>query len=66
MKAFAALDLVLQLLLQAQQISTVVMAAQHAGRDLTEDEWARIISDNDAARARLVAELEKARIREGQ
>lgn len=60
MKAQAALELVLQLLLQAQQISTMVLAAQAQGRDLTPAEWAGITQDNDAARARLVEAIERA------
>jgi hypothetical protein len=57
-----AIELALQLLTRSQQISTVVAAAQAAGRDhLTPEEWSAITSQADDARAALVAAIAKAK-----
>ena len=46
---------------QAQQISALVLRAQTEGRDtLTDDEWAQVRGDDDAARADLVNAIERA------
>ncbi len=56
-----AIELALQLLTRSQQISTVVAAAQAAGRDLTPEEWEAITGQADEARAALVAAIAKAK-----
>ena len=60
MKTLAAIDLVMALLIRAQQVSALVAHAQAEGRDLSPEEWAQIISANDDARAVLAAAIAKA------
>ena len=60
MTVTVALELLLSLLGQTQQISLLIARLNSEGRtELTEEEWAEIIYLNDAARgrlARLIAE----------
>ena len=50
-----ALDLLISLLNQSQQISGIIAKAQAAGRtELTPDEWLTIIKSDDAARQKLI------------
>lgn len=62
MNALVALDLAIALLTRGLQISQLVKAAQAEGRDtLTPEEWAAVTEPDDAARARLVEAIEKAK-----
>ena len=61
MKTLAATELLIALLSQAFRISQLLQAAQSGQRDLTDPEWNDIVGDNDAARARLEAAIQKAR-----
>lgn len=54
-----ALELAIQLLTQSQRISTLVMSAQGAGRDITPEEWAAIVADSDASRQALVEAINR-------
>jgi len=54
MKVQVALNLAVELLIQAQKLSALVHAAQMKGKtDLTEEETAQLLSDRDAAFDRL-------------
>lgn len=60
MNALAAIDLVLALLLRAQQISALIAQAQAESRDLTAEEWAQIVEEDSKARDALAAAIAKA------
>lgn len=58
----AAVDLLVALLSNAQQISTLIQTAQAAGRTtLTADEWATIVGADNSAEVALVAAIAKAK-----
>jgi hypothetical protein len=58
----AAVDLLVELLSQAQKISGLVQAAQAAGQvDLTDAQWATITGADDSAEAALVAAIAAAK-----
>ena len=61
MNAALAVQLLLGLLQQSQTIGNLILAAQSAGRDLTDDELNSIIAADDAAKAALSAAIAKAR-----
>ncbi len=54
MKVDLAITLLLTLAQNAGKISGLIQQAQDEGRDITDEEWATVISDNDAARKALV------------
>lgn len=56
-----ALELAIQLLVESQRISALIMAAQAEGRDITDAEWNGITADADASRQALVEAIERAR-----
>lgn len=59
MKIDVALSLLIALLREAQELSTVVARAKAEGReDLTDDEVAAFAGRDDAARTRLQAKIE--------
>lgn len=51
----AVLSLAVNAAVSAQQISEVIQKAQAEGRDISREEWDQIISQADAADARLAA-----------
>lgn len=54
----AAVDLLVNLIEQAQKISTIIQAAQAAGSaTLTADQWAQITGADDSAEAALTAAI---------
>lgn len=55
--ALAVTELLMELLIQAQRISSFLQLAQAENRDLTENEWRDIVAENADARARLVAAI---------
>lgn len=58
----AAVDLLVALLSNAQQISTLIQTAQAAGRTtLTADEWSTVVGADDSAEAALLAAIAKAK-----
>lgn len=58
----AAVDLLVGLLSNAQQISTLIQTAQASGRTtLTAEEWASVIGADNSAEAALVAAIAKAK-----
>lgn len=58
----AAVDLLVALLSNATQISTLIQTAQAAGRTtLTAEEWASVIGADNSAEAALVAAIAKAK-----
>ena len=58
----AAVDLLVAILSNAQQISTLIQTAQAAGRTtLTADEWASVVGADNSAEAALVAAIAKAK-----
>jgi RNA:NAD 2'-phosphotransferase (TPT1/KptA family) len=61
MNALVALDLVISLMVRAQQIADLIRQAQAQGRNLTDQELDAIVAENDAARARLAAAIARAR-----
>lgn len=52
-----AIELLIQLGLQAGKISDAIAAAKAENRDISDEEWQQIRADNDAARAAFVATL---------
>ena len=60
-KALAAIDLLIALLNSAGRISVLIAKAHAESRDLTEEEWAQIVADDDSARASLVEAIAKAK-----
>lgn len=60
MKVDLAITLLLTLAQNAGKISGLIQQAQSEGRDITEEEWASILSDNDLARKALVEAIAKA------
>lgn len=61
MKAAAAIELALQLIDAAARLGQLVRQARAEGReDLTDDELQAVVADNDAARAQLVAAINRA------
>ena len=59
MNTVAAIDLVLSLLMQAQKISQMVAQAQSEGREISSEEWAKILGDDDSARQALVDAIKR-------
>jgi hypothetical protein len=59
--AAAGIGLLLQLIEQAARVSSVIRQAQAEGRDVTSEELARIIVENDAARMALIDAIARAR-----
>lgn len=59
MKVATAIDLVVALLMQAQKISQIAAQAQSEGREISSEEWAKIISDDDVARQALVDAIKR-------
>jgi len=59
--AAAGIGLLLQLIEQAARVSTVIRQAQAENRELTSAELAQLAVENDAARAALVAAIDRAR-----
>lgn len=59
--ALAATELLIALLAQAARISEILRVAQAGERDLSQEEWGEILADNDTARARLEAAINKAK-----
>lgn len=58
----AAVDLLVALLSNATQISTLIQTAQAAGRTtLSADEWASVIGADNSAEAALIAAIAKAK-----
>ena len=58
----AAIDLLVALLQNASQISQLIQTAQVAGQtDLTADQWAIIIGNDDSAEAALAAAIAAAK-----
>ncbi len=58
----AALSLLIALLNNAAQISTLIAQAQAEGRDtLSDDQWSIILATNESARAQLVDAIAKAK-----
>ena len=58
----AAIDLLVALLQNASQISQLIQTAQAAGQtDLTADQWAIIIGNDDSAAAALAAAIAAAK-----
>lgn len=56
----AAVDLLVELINSAQQISTMVQDAQSKGQSvLSADQWATITGNDDSAEAALTAALKK-------
>lgn len=53
----AVLSLAVNAAVSAQQISEVIQKAQAEGRDISKEEWDQIISQADAADARLAEAL---------
>jgi hypothetical protein len=60
-RAYAATELLAELLIQATRISQALQVAHNAGRDLTSQEWTEIEIANDGARRRLEAAILAAR-----
>ena len=64
MPVTAAVDLLVALLQNAQQISSLIQTAQAAGRTtLTPEEWATITGNDDSAEALVVAAIAAAKAR---
>lgn len=59
--AAAGIGLLLQLIEQAARVSTVIRQAQAENRELTSAELSALAVENDAARAALVAAIDRAR-----
>lgn len=58
----AAVDLLVALLQNAQQISELIQSAQAAGQtELTPDQWASITGNDDSAEAALTAAIAAAK-----
>lgn len=58
----AAVDLIVELLSQAQKISQLIQTAQAAGQtDLTPAQWAQITGSDDSAEAALAAAIAAAK-----
>lgn len=58
----AAVDLLIALLSNATQISTLIQTAQAAGRTtLTSEEWATVVGADDSAESALLAAIAKAK-----
>lgn len=56
----AGIGLLLELIEQAARVSSVIRQAQAEGREVTKDELAQIVAENDAARQALVDALNRA------
>lgn len=57
-----AIDLLVELIAQAQKISSIVQTAQAAGSTtLTAEQWAQITADDDSAAAALAAAIAAAK-----
>lgn len=61
MNTSAAIELLVALLTQAARVSLLLQAAKAEAREITDEEWRELLNDNDAARARLVEAIVKAR-----
>jgi len=62
----AALNLLLQILTQAQGLTALIQKARAEGRDVSEDELDSLVEADDAARVALDAEIAKAMEQERQ
>jgi RNA:NAD 2'-phosphotransferase (TPT1/KptA family) len=56
----AGIGLLLELIEQAARVSAVIRRAQAEGREVTKDELAQIVAENDAARQALVDAINRA------
>ncbi|HEX7103946.1 MAG TPA: hypothetical protein VF201_14980 [Nitrolancea sp.] len=56
----AGIGLLLELIEQAARVSSVIRQAQAEGREVTKDELAQIVAENDAARQALVDAINRA------
>lgn len=61
MNTAAAIELLVALLTQAARISVMLNLAKAEARDITNEEWRELLNENDAARARLIEAIAKAR-----
>jgi len=58
----AAIDLLLELITNAQKIGAIIQTAQAAGSTtLTADQWSQIVGADDSAEAALTAAIAKAK-----
>jgi len=58
----AAIDLLLELIANAQKIGAIIQAAQAAGSTtLTADQWSQIVGADDSAEAALTAAIARAK-----
>ncbi len=60
-----ALQLLISLTAQAQQLSLLLQKAQNEGRDVTEEELNALVSDDEVAKAALDAAIARAKGAEG-
>jgi hypothetical protein len=59
-RLLAATELLMQLIIETQKISALLLAAQGEGRDIADDEWNEIIAADNTARQRLASAIERA------
>ena len=61
MNGLATVNLFLALLMENGPVSKLIDQARAEGRKISQTEWDQLFADDDAARAELVAAIEKAK-----